>query len=214
MMKLKPQLAGRCVMPKQALIVSLLITVLAMSASACASDDGAPAEGDDAAPAEGSDVAPDGDANAFEPGTVTVSISGFGEAAGSYLAGVLNQGEPALLNAVGGFGVEVDSDSFATSQVVREPQPRPDYDNTLFPYVSEEPLVVESGSYYLQLWFAASEMGPYSRWVPGLTEGLRGCQMQFSIDAGSAVHVSVTDMPSGGTEVSLTCPAVSWETIS
>ncbi len=158
------------------------------------------------------DGGPEGDANAFEPGTVTVSISGIDDAAGSYLAGVLFQGELAFDNAIGGFAVEVDSDSFATSQVVREPQPDPDYDNALFPYVSQKPLVVESDSYLLQLWFSASEMGPYNRWVPGATAGLSGCEMQFSIDAGSAVHLTLTDVPSEGTEVSLTCPAASWET--
>lgn len=151
---------------------------------------------------------------AFERGTITASINGIDHAAASFLAGVLYQSEPGIANAIGGFGVEVDSDSFTTRQIVREPQLNPDYNNTLFPYVSAEPLVLESDNYYLQLWFAASEMGPDSRWLPAATEGLRGCQMQFSIETGTAVQVSVTKVPSAGREARLTCPAVSWETIS
>jgi len=163
----------------------------------------------------GGDSGTDGDASAFEPGTVTVSISGIDNAAGTYLAGVLYQSELTANSAVGGFGVEVDSDSFATSQVVRGPGPEsePDDDNALFPYVSDKPLIVEADNHFLQLWFAPSKMGLYSRWAPAASEGLGGCVMQFSLEPGTAVHVSVTGVPSPDTEVTLTCPDVSWEMI-
>lgn len=159
------------------------------------------------------DDSSDGDANAFEPGTVTVSISGVDDAVGSYLAVVLYQSEPTFQHAVGGFGVEVDSDAFATSQVVREPQLEPDYDNTLFPYVSEETLVVEPDNHYLRFVFTPSQMHPYSRWVPADAADLRACEMEFSLEAGTAVRVSVTGLPPAGPEI-LTCPDLSWETIS
>lgn len=161
-------------------------------------------------------IAPPGreDGVEFQAGTVTVSISGIDDAAGSHLAAVLYQGDTAFLSAVGGFGVEVDSDSFATTEVVRAPQRNPDNDNTLFPYVVEEPLAVEADNHYLQLWYAPSKMDFYSRWAPSGSEGLRGCQMQFVVDTGTAVHVTLTGLPPAGTEHTVTCPSVSWETIS
>jgi hypothetical protein len=86
----------------------------------------------------------------------------------------------------------VDSDPFSTTRFVTAPA---DWDDTgvgPFPYVTEEVLMVEPGTFTLVLWRGGSEIGPYSRWVPGGPEGLASCEIVFEIEEGEGVSLTVT----------------------
>jgi hypothetical protein len=128
----------------------------------------------------------------FAPeGTVTVTVAGVEDAEGWQLAGVLYDGvgisDPDH-RAIGGFAASVDTDSFSTIQLVR--QPADNYEG-LFPYVGEDPLVLPPGTYTLMVWLGR-DLGPYSRWVPASSEGLTGCVATVEVEEGQAATVTVT----------------------
>ena len=124
--------------------------------------------------------------------TVSVTVSGVSGRAGDELAGVLySGGELTDLDgdAVGGFWTVVEGDDFTATEVVHEPGVE---GVGRFPYISEQALTVEPGSYTLVLW-VDDGLGPVSRWVPVNTDGmgLFGCHVVFEVgdDAHTAVAV-------------------------
>jgi hypothetical protein len=122
--------------------------------------------------------------------TVSVTVSGIESAVGNQLAGVLFRGPAATdpdRNGVGGFAATVDADPFSTTEQVRQPNPDPDQVGP-FPFVSENLLLVEPGTYTLVLWLAP-ELGPYSRWVPAGTPGLAGCETTFVVGDGTTFEI-------------------------
>lgn len=131
--------------------------------------------------------------------TVSVTVSGIESAVGNQLAGVLFRGPEAIYpdrNGLGGFVATVDADPFSTTEQVRRPNPDPDAVGP-FPGVSEDPLLVEPGTYTLVLWLAP-DLGPYSRWVPAATGGLAGCETTFVVGDGTTFEIEVHGMPSPG----------------
>lgn len=124
-------------------------------------------------------------------GTVSVTVSGVEDAEGWQLAGVLYDGvdmhDPDN-RAIGGFAARVDSDPFSTTHLVRQPG---DVGEGPFPYVGEDPLIVEPGTYTMMVWLGR-ELGPYSRWVPASSEGLVGCEALVEVKEGRAATVTVT----------------------
>jgi hypothetical protein len=68
----------------------------------------------------------------------------------------------------------------------------------LFPYVTDEPLTVQPGTYTLVVYLSRERLSPYSRWVPGGAFGafteLWGCQKTFTIDQRD-ITITVTDVP-------------------
>ena len=132
--------------------------------------------------------------------TVSVTVSGVLGHEGDELAGVLYAGgELTDLDgdAVGGFWSVVEGDVFATTEVVREPGA---VGVGRFPFVSDEALTVEPGSYTLVLWVDTG-LGGLSRWVPINTDGmgLFGCQVVFEVgdDAQTDVVVAANLEPDG-----------------
>jgi hypothetical protein len=131
--------------------------------------------------------------------TVSVTVSGIESAVGNQLAGVLLRGPEATdpdRNGVGGFAATVDADPFSTTEQVRQPNPDPDAVGP-FPYVTEDLLIVEPGTYTLVLWLAP-DLGPYSRWVPAATAGLAGCRTSFVVGDGTTFEIEVHGMPHPG----------------
>ena len=129
--------------------------------------------------------------------TVTVTVTDVEGAVGYDLAGVLFDGDGSkLLDGIGGFGVVVDTDPFSTTQVVRASQPgletesfRPESD---WPYVTDEPLVLEPGTYHLQLWLGEWPLCCYSfPWVPADSPTLTGCGRTFTVMQGEPVTIAV-----------------------
>lgn len=120
--------------------------------------------------------------------TVVVAVDGFSDRLGWDLGGVLYRGvgiDDPDARVVGGFAANVARSDFSTIQLVRRPIPEDDlavFDGP-FPYVSEEPLTVEPGTYTLLVW-ADDAIGPYSRWVPGASPGLVVCQVVFEVEEG------------------------------
>ena len=164
-----------------ALMAALLIAVLAMSASACASDDGAPAEGDDGAPAEG---------------TVTIQVLDLEATVGEQLGGALLGDTDFGGTGVAGFTAIVDADPFSTVEVlgeVTQDWPSPDEANqTEWPWATGV-AKVPAGSYVLRL-VIGNDYCCYSRWVPALTPGLRLCEVEISTTGEDHV-VEITGIP-------------------
>ncbi len=131
--------------------------------------------------------------------TVRVTVSEVSGHPGDDLAGVLYEGEVTDLDrdALGGFWVVVSGDDFTTTEVVREPASE---GMGRFPYVSDEALIVEPGTYTLVLW-VDDALSPVSRWVPLNTDGmgLFGCHVVFEVgdDTQTDVAVSADLRPDG-----------------
>jgi len=132
--------------------------------------------------------------------TVNVTVSGVSGRAGDEFAGVLYEGgELTDLDgdAVGGFWTVVESDDFTTTEVVREPG---EVGVGRFPFVSDEALTVEPGTYTLVLWVDEG-LNPVNRWVPintytdgdVLIEGtdLFGCHTVFEVGDDAQTDVAV-----------------------
>lgn len=118
--------------------------------------------------------------------TVVVTVNGFQGHAGWDMAGVLyRSAEPSWIDAVGGFAAHVASNNFSTTQPIRQgaDEDSDTYGDSPFPYVTEETQLVEPGTYTLALW-ASNNLGPYSRWMPGLSAGVEliGCQVVFEVE--------------------------------
>ena len=125
------------------------------------------------------------------PGTVVVTVHDLAGAAGGSLAGVLFSGPEAMYpdqRVVGGFGVAVDEEQFTTTQTIAEPGK--EFEGA-FPYVTQVPLQVPPGTYTLALWAAPDALGPYGRWVPSDTLGLRGCGLTFTVGAAASTQLDV-----------------------
>lgn len=144
---------------------------------------------------------------------VTISIEGLQGAMGQYLAGVLYSGSEATFpdeRVVGGVAAAVSADPFSADLELRVgyeaiPDPAADCgagqtsvpsDCIVFPYLTDEPRLVEPGPHTLQLWLAPTTIGPYSRWVPGDGPGLVGCVTTFEVET-TGGQVTVTGIPSG-----------------
>ena len=105
--------------------------------------------------------------------TVTVEVADLTGGEGNDVVGVLFRG-PSVdnpdLNGMGGFNVEVGTDPFSTSQVMRQPDLdafERDADAARFPFVTDRAIDVEPGTYTVVLVLGPSPMGAgYSRWVP------------------------------------------------
>ena len=132
--------------------------------------------------------------------TVTVQFRGVEQAKDSFVAGVLYRGAAPIhpdTRVVGGFGVRGPSDRWSDDQVVRRPMPEMDTGRP-FPYVTDEPLEVEPGTYALVVYLSRDPLTPFSRWVPagafGALSEMWGCQATFTVEQ-SDVTVNVTEIP-------------------
>jgi hypothetical protein len=113
---------------------------------------------------------------------------------GGGLAGVLYTGTEMLhANAIGGFGAEIDGDPFSVTSTVNSPY----LFAPIFPYVSDEPLLLVPGTYILFIWADQEPLTPYGRWAPaGPSESRRllGCSTVVEVGR-SDVHLSIEGVP-------------------
>jgi hypothetical protein len=100
-------------------------------------------------------------------------------------------------DALGGFWSVIAGDEFTTTEVLREPG---DPGVGRFPFVSDEALTVEPGTYTLVVW-VDDRLGAVTRWVPVNTDGmgLFGCHVVFEVgdDAQTDIAVSANLQPDG-----------------
>jgi hypothetical protein len=125
-------------------------------------------------------------------GTVEVTVRGLEGALGGQIAGVLIPGSTGtpVDSSIGGFAADIDTDPFATTQLIREPS---EAFVGPFPYVSDAPLKVEPGVYTLSLWWRPDDpLLPYSRWVPAAQDGLAGCATVIEVPEGGSADVTIT----------------------
>ena len=125
-------------------------------------------------------------------GNVTVLVSGIEGANGWRVGGVVFIGPNRMYpdaRAIGGFTAAIDSDSFATTQIVTAPSDDGDGE---FPYVTSEPLGVAPGTYTIAV-YVGNDLGPYSRWVPGCSDGviLYDRVETFEVSEGEAVDIEI-----------------------
>ncbi len=125
-------------------------------------------------------------------GSVTVHISGIEGAKGWRVGGVLFVGPNRMFpdtRAIGGFTAAIDSDSFATTQVVTTPAD--DWEGE-FPYVTDEPVGVAPGTYTIAV-YVSNDLGPYSRWMPGCSDGviLYDRVETFEVGEGQAFDIEI-----------------------
>jgi hypothetical protein len=140
--------------------------------------------------------------------TVTVTVTNVEDAVGYDLGGVLYKGDGTgpNENVVGGFGATVDADPFSTPQVVREPQPDLAIDSvrpeSAWPYVTDEPLMLEPGTYRLQLWYGEPPLCGYNApWLPGDTSSsLTGCGTVLTLQEDEHVNITVSGIPPRSTQ--------------
>ena len=132
--------------------------------------------------------------------SLSVTVSGVSGRLGDEFAGVLYEGGD-LSNldrdALGGFWAVISSGDHSLTEVVRRPG---EFNRGRFPYVSDEALVVEPGTYTLVLWVDET-LSPVSRWVPlnsyvpgdPLLDGtdLYGCHMVFDVGDDTLTDVTV-----------------------
>lgn len=113
---------------------------------------------------------------------------------GGWLAGILYEGVEMLEDdAVGGFGTRIDADPFSTTTTVNTPY----LFAPVFPNVSDEPLLLEPGTYTLSIWADEVELTAFNRWTPGLTGeegGIYVCSTTVEV-AESDVSVSISGVP-------------------
>jgi hypothetical protein len=134
--------------------------------------------------------------------TVTVTVTNVEDAVGYDMAGVLYEGDNTLIaNIVGGFGAAVDADPFSTTQVVRAPQPGnwpEDFDRDAdWPYVTDEPVMLEPGTYTLQLWLGEPPLCCYlDPFLPNGSPTLSGCTTVFTVKEDEQVNITVNGIPS------------------
>lgn len=145
---------------------------------------------------------------------VTITIGGLEGATDHYLAGVLYSGGGPVdpdERVVGGVATVVTSDPFTADLELKVGNDEfPDAQDDcaagktsvpsnciLFPYLTDEPQMVDPGTYTLQLWLSPTTIGPYSRWVPGDQAGLIGCVTTFEVGA-TGGGVTVSGIPDGG----------------
>jgi len=145
--------------------------------------------------------------------TVTVTVTNIENAVGYDLAGVLHKGDGLeLRTAIGGFGATVEADPFSTTQVVRAPQPDLDIDNfrpeSAWPYVTDEPLMLEPGTYRLQLWLGEPPLCCYDwPWLPAGSSTLTGCTTLITVKEDEQVNITVSMPPRSGQGPETECPA-------
>jgi hypothetical protein len=132
--------------------------------------------------------------------SVGVTVSGVADHAGHELAGVLYAGGELLdldADALGGFWAVVDGDDFTTTEVIRTPSA--DLVGR-FPYVTDEALSVEPGTYTLVVWVDHG-LGGFERRVPVNSDGrgLFGCHHTFDVgtDSRTAITVPANLRPDG-----------------
>jgi hypothetical protein len=135
--------------------------------------------------------------------TVTVTVTNIEDAVGYDLGGVLHKGDGTGPdeNVVGGLGAAVDTDPFSTTQIVRAPQPDLDIDSvrpeSAWPYVTDEPAMLEPGTYYLQLWLGEPPLCCYiDPFLPADSPSLSGCTTVFAVKADERVNITVNGIPS------------------
>lgn len=134
------------------------------------------------------------------PQTVSVDVLGVSGYDGNDLAGVLYEGDGLTdldQDAIGGFWSVIATDSYTTTEVLREPGT---IEEGRFPYVSSEALELKPGTYTLVLWVDTS-LGGSDRWVPINTDGmgLFGCHFVFEVsnDPETNITISPTFHPNG-----------------
>jgi hypothetical protein len=140
--------------------------------------------------------------------TVTVTVTGIEEAIGFDLAGVVRKidriGDATYESGVGGFGVVVDTDPFATTQVVRAPDVRghnPYTDEPGWPWVADEPAILKPGTYDLQLWLGQPPLCCFSPpWVPADSPSLSGCRTDIIVKEDEQVNITVSGIPPRSTQ--------------
>jgi len=125
--------------------------------------------------------------------TVSVTVSGVVGHTGDHLAGILYEGDQLTDlgdEALGGFWSTLLSNDATTTEVVREPA---DDGVGRFPFVSDEALMVEPGTYTLVIW-VDDGLGPVTRWVPINTDGmgLYGCQTVFEVTNDNQTDIAIT----------------------
>lgn len=91
--------------------------------------------------------------------------------------------------AIGGFTTAIDSASFAATQVVTTPSEEWEGE---FPYVTNQPVGVAPGTYTIAV-YLSNNLGPYSRWMPGCSEGtiLYDRVETFEVEEGQAVDIEI-----------------------
>ena len=147
--------------------------------------------------------------------TVTVTVTNVEDAVGYDMAGVLYKGdEPLWRNVVGGFGAKVDADPFATTQVVRAPQYDPgvfpeDFDrDDDWPIVTDEPVMLEPGTYFLQMWLGQPPLCCYADpFLPAGSPSLSGCGTVLTVKEDEQVNITVSIPPRGAQGNQDECPA-------
>ncbi len=124
--------------------------------------------------------------------SVRVTVSGVTDHAGHELAGVLYAGGELLDlddDALGGFWAAIDGDDFTTTEVIRAPSA--DLVGR-FPFVSDEAVTVDPGTYTLVVWVDHG-LGGFERWVPVNSDGrgLFGCHYSFDVGTESQTAITV-----------------------
>jgi hypothetical protein len=146
--------------------------------------------------------------------TVTVTVTNVEDAVGYDLAGVLYKGDGTgpNENVVGGFGAAVDTDPFSTTQIVRAPQPDLDIDSvrpeSAWPYVTDDPAMLEPGTYYLQLWLGEPSLCCYYwPWLPAYSASLSGCGTVITVKEDEQLDIAVSIPPRSAQGNQIECPA-------
>ncbi|MDH3606374.1 MAG: hypothetical protein OER12_05205 [Acidimicrobiia bacterium] len=137
--------------------------------------------------------------------TVGVTVSGVSGHDGHELAGVLYAGELTDLDrdALGGFWWVVSDEDFTA--VLRQPA---DMSVGRFPYVSDQALTVEPGTYTLVIWVDTG-LSPATRWVPINTDGrgLYGCHAVFEVGGDTQTNIEITpNLHPDGWNINCTTP--------
>ena len=124
--------------------------------------------------------------------SVSVTVSGVTDHARHELAVVLYAGGELLdldADALGGFWALIDGDDHTTTEAIRTPSANLE---GRFPFVSNEALMAESGTYTLVVWVDHG-LGGFERWVPVNSDGrgLYGCHHTFEVGTDSQTAIAV-----------------------
>ena len=150
--------------------------------------------------------------------TVAVTVSGVSGRTGDEFAVVMYEGSDLAEledEALGGFWAVISSDDESLTEIIRQPG---DFGVGWFPYVTDNALTVEPGTYTLVLWVDET-LTPSSRWVPvnsyrpgdPLVEGqdLYSCHMTFEVGTDLQTDVTVpADLHHNGWNVDCVTGAV------
>lgn len=167
-----------------------LLTGLVAAVSACSGDTAAPISSSAASPSETSAAAAPTPASPEH--RVEVHLNGIKGARGTDVAGVLFRAKTVTdvrsENAVGGFGVGVESDPFSYVAAVS------DGSVGFFPFLSGPPADLIPGSYILMMW-RAPRLGSYSKWFPADSPGITGCPVLVQLGDSPVRTVTVAGFP-------------------